>query len=197
MQTVRTAIIERKTRETEVFVKLNLDGEGNSKILSGRGFFDHMLSAFAKQGLFDIEIKSSGDLDVDEHHTIEDIAITLGQAFRQALENKKGIQRYGFFEIPMDETLARVAVDLSGRGMLIFKAAFIRETVGGMPTEMVSHFFESFAKSCECTLNVSVCGINEHHKIEALFKAFARAMKMACSIELRTSGKIPSTKGCL
>lgn len=193
---LREALVKRETNETKIEVKLNLDGQGVSKTSTGIGFFDHMLELFAKQGLFDLQVSVKGDFGVDDHHSVEDIGITLGLAFKQALGEKRGIQRYGFFELPMDETLARAVVDLSGRSYPVFRADFKREKVGELSTELVEHFFESFAKACECNLHLEIIyGKNEHHKIEALFKAFARATRMACAIDERAPNALPSTKG--
>lgn len=184
----------RKTKETEVVLSLNLDGTGKAKISTGIGFFNHMLLQICKHGEFDISISVKGDLDVDEHHSIEDTALILGKAFKLVLGSKKGIQRYGFL-LPMDDSLAQVAVDFGGRPFLVWNANFKREKVGDMPTEMFSHFFKSFSNSAKCNINIKADGDNEHHKIEAIFKAFAKAVKMAV---LRTgSREIPSTKGTL
>ena len=190
----RTAHIFRKTNETEITVLLNPDGSGQSKIESGIGFFDHMLEQMARHGGIDMEIKIKGDLDIDEHHSIEDIAITLGYAFNEALGSKKGIERYGFL-LPMDDCLTQVAIDFGGRPWLVWDADFKREKVGDMPTEMFMHFFKSFSDSAKCNLNIKAEGENEHHKIESIFKAFAKSIKKA----VKKSGdmQIPSTKGSL
>lgn len=190
----RTAQITRKTRETNIRVYLNLDGSGKSKISTGLGFFDHMLEQVARHGDMDLEIEAVGDLHIDEHHTIEDVAIALGEAFRKALGSKKGIERYGFL-LPMDECLAQTAVDFGGRPWLVWNAEFNREKIGEMPTEMFMHFFKSFSDNAKCNLNVTATGSNEHHKIEAVFKAFARAIKMA--VKQSDNYNIPSTKGSL
>ncbi len=190
----RKASVVRKTSETNIEVKVNLDGSGKNSISTGLGFFDHMLEQIAKHGNIDLFIKVTGDLDIDEHHTIEDTAITLGETFYQALGSKKGIERYGFL-LPMDDCSAQVAIDFGGRPWLVWKADFKREKIGEMPTEMFMHFFKSFSDSAKCNLNIKAEGDNEHHKIEAIFKAFAKAIKMAVSKTGNYS--IPSTKGTL
>lgn len=190
----RKAEVVRVTSETQIQVELNLEGSGESDINTGIGFFDHMLTQIARHGNVDLKIKAQGDLHIDEHHTIEDVGICLGQAFRHALGNKRGIERYGFL-LPMDESLAQVAVDFGGRPDFVWEAEFKREKIGEMPTEMFPHFFKSFADYARCNLNIQVDGENEHHKIEAIFKAFAKAVKMAvCTTE---NNQIPSTKGSL
>ena len=186
--------VERITSETKIEVELNLDGSGKSEISTGLGFFDHMLEQIAKHGNIDIYVNVKGDLHIDEHHTIEDVAITLGDAFSKALGNKKGIERYGFL-LPMDECLAQVAIDFGGRPWLVWDAKFSREKIGEMPTEMFMHFFKSFSDHAKCNLNIKAEGENEHHKIEAIFKAFAKAIKLAVSKTNNYS--IPSTKGTL
>lgn len=185
----------RATRETKIHVTLNLDGKGESQIQTGLGFFDHMLDQLAKHGQLDLAIKAEGDLWVDEHHTIEDVALTLGEAFSLALGDKKGVERYGF-TLPMDEALAQVAVDFGGRPWLVWDATFNREKIGDMPTEMFYHFFKSFSDAARCNLNIRVEGQNEHHKIEAIFKAFAKAVKMAVRRD-PLNQNLPSTKGIL
>lgn len=190
----RTATIMRNTIETKIAVNINLDGTGSSAISTGIGFFDHMLDQLAKHGNIDLSIKVTGDLHIDEHHTIEDTAIALGEAFLQALGSKKGIARYGFL-LPMDDCLAQVAVDFGGRPWLVWHANFKREIIGGMPTEMFMHFFKSFTDSAKCNLNIKAEGTNEHHKIESVFKAFAKAVQMA--IKTTDNFNIPSTKGIL
>jgi imidazoleglycerol-phosphate dehydratase/histidinol-phosphatase len=190
----RSASIERKTSETKIIVDLNIDGIGKSDISTGIGFFDHMLNQIARHGNFDLAIRVTGDLHVDEHHTVEDVAITLGEALAEALGGKKGIERYSFV-LPMDESLASVSVDLGGRPWLVWDAAFTRENVGEMPTEMFYHFFKSFSDSARCNLNIKVEGTNEHHKIEAVFKAFAKALGMA--VRQTDNYSLPSTKGKL
>ncbi|MDO5608951.1 MAG: bifunctional histidinol-phosphatase/imidazoleglycerol-phosphate dehydratase HisB [Capnocytophaga sp.] len=192
--TDRTAIVNRNTNETQIRIELNLDGSGSADIHTGLGFFDHMLTQIAKHGGMDLTINVKGDLEVDEHHTIEDTGLALGEAFKKALGSKKGIERYGFL-LPMDDSLAQVALDFGGRSWLVWNADFKREKVGDMPTEMFSHFFKSFTDTAACNLNIKVEGDNEHHKIEAVFKAFAKALKMA--VKQNYDGKIPSSKGVL
>ena len=191
----RTAEIARKTNETDIKIKLNLDGTGKADIATGIAFFDHMLDQIARHGQMDLEVNVDGDLEVDEHHTIEDTAIALGEVYTKALGNKLGIERYGFC-LPMDDCLAQVAIDFGGRNWLVWEADFKREMVGKMPTEMFYHFFKSFTDGAKANLNVRAEGTNEHHKIEAIFKAFAKAIKMAVK---RDTEKmiLPSTKGML
>jgi imidazoleglycerol-phosphate dehydratase/histidinol-phosphatase len=192
---VRSASITRKTNETDIYINLNLDGTGKSKIDTGIAFFDHMLDQISRHGQMDLEIIVKGDLEVDEHHTIEDTAIALGEVFAKALGNKLGIERYGFC-LPMDDCLAQAAIDFGGRNWLIWETEFKREMVGKMPTEMFYHFFKSFTDGAKANLNIKAEGINEHHKIEAIFKAFAKAIKVAVK---RDTEKmiLPSTKGML
>ncbi|MBK9328749.1 MAG: bifunctional histidinol-phosphatase/imidazoleglycerol-phosphate dehydratase HisB [Sphingobacteriales bacterium] len=189
----RIAIVQRNTNETKINVTLNLDGTGKSAIKTGLGFFDHMLEQLSKHSGCDMDIKVKGDLDIDEHHTIEDTAIALGEAFHHALGNKKGIARYGFL-LPMDDVLAQSAIDFSGRPWLVWKAKFHREKVGDMPTELFYHFWKSFSDAAKCNLNIKAEGHNEHHKIEAIFKAVAKSIKMAVK---REGNELPSTKGTL
>ncbi len=191
----RTASIERNTNETKIKIAINLDGTGKSEIDTGIAFFDHMLDQIARHGQLDVTIKVKGDLEVDEHHTIEDTAIALGEVFNDALGNKLGIERYGFC-LPMDDCLAQAAIDFGGRNWLVWDADFKREMVGKMPTEMFYHFFKSFTDGAKCNLNIKAEGVNEHHKIEAIFKVFAKAIKMAVK---RDAEKmiLPSTKGML
>ena len=191
----RSASISRKTNETDIEIKLNLDGTGKSDIKTGLAFFDHMLDQIARHGSMDLKIHVDGDLEVDEHHTIEDTAIALGEVFSKALSNKLGIERYGFC-LPMDDCLAQVAIDFGGRNWLVWEADFKREKIGGMPTEMFYHFFKSFTDGARANLNIKAEGTNEHHKIEAIFKAFAKAIKVAVK---RDPDKmvLPSTKGML
>ncbi|MEO6404126.1 MAG: bifunctional histidinol-phosphatase/imidazoleglycerol-phosphate dehydratase HisB [Ferruginibacter sp.] len=190
----RTASIERQTSETNINVAINLDGTGKAVIDTGIGFFDHMLQQVARHSNIDLKIIVKGDLEIDEHHSIEDVAISLGTAVDKALGSKKSIERYGFL-LPMDDCLAQVAIDFSGRPWLVWDVAFAREKVGEMPTEMFMHFFKSFSDSARCNLNIKAEGTNEHHKIEAIFKAFSKAMKMA--ISKTKDDTIPSTKGVL
>lgn len=191
----RTAEVIRKTRETDVAIKLNLDGTGKGAIATGLGFFDHMLEQLARHGQLDLEIKVIGDLHVDEHHTVEDTAIALGEGFAKALRDKLGIERYGFC-LPMDDCLAQVALDFGGRSWLVWEADFTREKVGDLPTEMFFHFFKSFADGAKANVNIKAEGGNEHHKIEAIFKAFAKAIKMAVKRDPEKM-VLPSTKGML
>ncbi|MCW5519491.1 bifunctional histidinol-phosphatase/imidazoleglycerol-phosphate dehydratase HisB [Aureitalea sp. L0-47] len=191
----RTSQVKRKTNETDISINLNLDGTGRSNISTGIAFFDHMLDQLSRHGMLDLEISVKGDLEVDEHHTIEDTAIALGEAFYLALGDKMGIERYGFC-LPMDDCLAQVAIDFGGRNWLVWEADFKREMIGKMPTEMFMHFFKSFTDSARANLNIKAEGNNEHHKIEAIFKAFAKAIKAAVK---RDTDKLllPSTKGTL
>jgi len=190
----RTAQRTRATKETNIQIEINLDGTGKNDISTGLGFFDHMLEQLAKHGLIDLNISVDGDLEIDEHHTIEDVAIALGEVFSDALGTKKGIERYGFL-LPMDDCLAQVAIDFGGRPWLVWEADFQREIIGEMPTEMFMHFFKSFSDGAKCNLNIQAEGTNEHHKIESIFKAFAKAIKMA--IQRTNDYSIPSTKGIL
>ena len=191
----RTAIVQRSTKETDIYVKVNLDGKGKCNINSGLGFFDHMLEQIGKHSGMDLTILVKGDLNVDEHHTIEDTAIALGEAILKALGDKRGIERYGY-SLPMDECLCSVALDFGGRPWLVWDAAFNREYVGDMPTEMFLHFFKSFSDSARMNLNIKAEGTNEHHKIEGIFKALARSLKMAIKRDIY-SYELPSTKGIL
>ncbi len=193
--TERIGSIERNTNETKIKIDLNLDGTGKSKIDTGIAFFDHMLDQISRHGQLDLNIKVDGDLEVDEHHTIEDTAIALGEVFATTLGNKLGIERYGF-ALPMDDCLAQVAIDFGGRNWLVWEAEFKREMIGKMPTEMFYHFFKSFTDGAKCNLNIKVEGDNEHHKIEAIFKAFAKAIKMAVKQDVEKM-ILPSTKGML
>lgn len=193
-QLPRTASVTRKTNETTIDITVNPDGTGQSKISTGLGFFDHMLDQLAKHGGIDLSVSVTGDLHIDEHHTIEDTALALGEAFLLALGTKKGIDRYGFL-LPMDDCLAQVAIDFGGRPWLVWDATFNREKIGEMPAEMFMHFFKSFSDTAKCNLNIKAEGNNEHHKIEAIFKAFAKAIKMA--VKQTDNYSIPSTKGTL
>ena len=186
---------ERKTNETDIKLKLNLDGTGKSSIDTGIAFFDHMLDQLARHGSMDIELEVKGDLEVDEHHTIEDTAIALGEAFAKALGNKLGIERYGFC-LPMDDCLAQVAIDFGGRNWLVWETEFKREMIGKMPTEMFFHFFKSFSDRAKANINIKAEGTNEHHKIEAIFKAFAKAIKIAVKRD-PDNMILPTTKGSL
>ena len=191
----RRVVKERKTHETEITLDLNLDGTGKSNITTGLPFFDHMLDQLARHGGMDLSLNVKGDLEVDEHHTIEDTAIVLGEAFAEALSDKLGIERYGFC-LPMDDCLAQVAIDFGGRNWLVWETEFKREMIGKLPTEMFMHFFKSFSDGAKANLNIRAEGTNEHHKIEAIFKAFAKAIKVAIK---RDPNKmiLPSTKGSL
>ncbi|MFN4299755.1 MAG: bifunctional histidinol-phosphatase/imidazoleglycerol-phosphate dehydratase HisB [Thermaurantimonas sp.] len=195
MRHSRTVIHRRTTRETDVEIHLNPDGSGHADIHTGLGFFDHMLEQLARHGSLDLFIRATGDLHIDEHHTIEDVAIALGEAFSQALADKRGLERYGY-ALPMDDSRAFAAVDFGGRSWLVWEATFTREKVGDMPTEMFSHFFKSFADAARANIHIQATGTNEHHKIEAIFKAFARAVRMA----IRRDPDhliLPTTKGIL
>ncbi len=186
---------ERNTNETKISIDLNIDGSGNAHISTGLGFFDHMLEQIARHGKMDITITTKGDLHIDEHHTIEDTGIALGEAFGIALADKRGMERYGF-ALPMDEAEAKVLIDFGGRNWIVWEAEFKREKIGEMPTEMFYHFFKSFSDAAKCNLNIECKGDNEHHKIEAIFKAFAKAIKMAVKKD-PLSNYLPSTKGVL
>ncbi len=190
----RKGKVSRKTSETDIYVEINLDGTGKSIINTGLGFFDHMLEQISRHGGIDLTVKCEGDIHIDEHHTIEDVGISLGASFVQALGKKKGIARYGFL-LPMDDCLVHTAIDFGGRPWLVWDANFKREKIGDMPTEMVMHFFKSFSDNALCNLNIKAEGENEHHKIEAIFKAFAKAIKMA--VKQGDSVGIPSTKGTI
>ena len=190
----RSAIVNRRTSETDISVYVDLDGSGKNQIATGIDFFDHMLEQLSRHGMMDLFIVAKGDLNIDEHHTIEDVAITLGEAVLKALGSKKGIERYGF-TLPMDDCLAQVALDFGGRPWLVWDADFKREKIGEMPTEMFLHFFKSFSDSAKCNLNISAEGNNEHHKIECIFKAFAKAVKVA--VAQTQQFVMPSTKGTL
>ena len=191
----RTESIARKTNETDIKITVNLDGTGKSIIETGLAFFDHMLDQIARHGQMDLDIQVKGDLQVDEHHTIEDTAIALGEVFAKALGNKLGIERYGFC-LPMDDCLAQVAIDFGGRNWLVWEADFKREKIGEMPTEMFFHFFKSFSDGAKANINIKAEGTNEHHKIEAIFKAFAKAIKVAVKRDVEKM-ILPSTKGML
>ncbi|MEM9855974.1 MAG: bifunctional histidinol-phosphatase/imidazoleglycerol-phosphate dehydratase HisB [Bacteroidota bacterium] len=191
----RVGVAKRTTKETDIDIRINLDGSGKSEISTGIAFFDHMLEQISKHGLIDLSVKVQGDLEVDEHHTIEDTGIALGEAFLEALGDKRGIERYGFC-LPMDDCLAQVALDFGGRNWIVWEAEFKREMIGKMPTEMFFHFFKSFSDASKSNLNIKAEGTNEHHKIEAIFKSFAKAIKMAVRKD-PFNDQLPSTKGVL
>jgi imidazoleglycerol-phosphate dehydratase len=192
----RTASITRTTRETDVRVALTLEGEGVANIQTGVGMYDHLLTSFAMHGLFDLEITTVGDLHIDEHHTVEDTAIALGEAFDTALGDRAGIRRFADSTLPMDESLAMVAIDLGGRAYTVIDLPFIAPSIGTLGTQMLPHALEAFAASARMTMNVSVTGRNDHHMAEATFKALALSMRYACELDPRRSG-VPSTKGVL
>lgn len=191
----RSVSHKRTTKETDISVELNIDGKGIAEISTGIAFFDHMLEQLARHGGIDLKISAKGDLHIDEHHTIEDVAITLGEAFNLVLKDKRGMERYGF-TLPMDDCLAQVAIDFGGRNWIVWETEFKREKIGEMPTEMFFHFFKSFSDKALCNLNIHATGTNEHHKIESIFKAFAKAVKMAIRRDIE-SDNLPSTKGLL
>jgi len=190
----RVAEIRRKTTETDIYIFLNIDGEGNYKSDTGIGFLDHMLSQTARHGGLDLVIKADGDLYIDEHHIVEDVALVFGRAISEALGSKKGIERYGFC-LPMDDALAQVAIDFSGRPWLVWEATFNREKIGDMPTELLMHFFKSFCDTAGCNINIKAEGLNEHHKAEAIFKAFGKSIREA--VKKNGSDSLPTTKGIL
>lgn len=195
---MRKAIIERKTSETDITVELDIDGRGISKIDTPINFLNHMLELFSKFGLFDLTIKARGDIRVDQHHTIEDIGIALGKVFEKALGSKKGINRSGYFVMPMDEALAIVAVDIAGRSFLSYEAEFSKEKIGDLDSGLLQDFFQAFIDNLKCNLHINVLsGRSDHHKAEAMFKGFGKAMKMACSKDPRAIEDIPSTKGII
>jgi imidazoleglycerol-phosphate dehydratase/histidinol-phosphatase len=192
---LRRVVHERNTNETRIRIDLNVDGSGKAAIVTGLGFFDHMLEQIARHGKMDLTLRVDGDLHIDEHHSIEDTGIALGEAFARALADKRGMERYGF-ALPMDEADAKVLIDFGGRNWLVWNAEFRREMIGEMPTEMFFHFFKSFSDGARCNLNIECHGENEHHKIEAIFKAFAKAIRMAVKRD-PLSNYLPSTKGVL
>ena len=195
---MRKATVKRTTKETDVEVAVDLDGAGASSIATGIGFFDHMLDLLARHSRIDISVKAKGDLHIDHHHTTEDVGIALGQAVKQALGDMRGITRYADVHVPMDEALTRVAIDISGRPVLVFKADFGRDKVGAFDTELVEEWFRAFANNCGVTLHVHVLyGSNDHHIAESCFKGLARALRAAVAIDARAAGEIPSTKGTL
>ena len=195
---MRNASLSRKTRETDIQVEVTLDGSGTSEISTGVGFFDHMLDQIARHSLIDLKIQAKGDLHIDFHHTVEDVGIALGQAIRQALGDMNGITRYADVHLPMDETLTRVAMDISGRAFLVFRTEFHTPKIGEFDTQLVREFFQAFAMNAGLTLHVeTLYGINDHHISESCFKGLARALRIAVSIDERQSGRVPSTKGTL
>jgi imidazoleglycerol-phosphate dehydratase len=195
---MRTATINRKTNETDIRLKLNLDGRGQYRVTTGIGFFNHMLELFARHGGFDLTLACQGDLHVDQHHTVEDVGIVLGEAFEQALGDKKGLWRAGYFVMPMDETLGVVAVDFGGRAAAVIETKVRTRLVGDLEAELVTDFFEGFARGARANVHAKVLyGRSNHHKIEALFKAFARALRVACARDRRLARMLPSTKGLL
>ncbi len=195
---MRAGEIDRKTAETAIAVKVNLDGEGKASIATGIGFFDHMLELFARHSLIDLHVKVEGDLHVDFHHSVEDTGIALGQAIAKALGDKKGIARYADLHLPMDETLTRVCVDVSGRPFLVFRTAFPTPKIGEFDTELVREFFQAFAVQAGLTLHVeTLYGVNSHHIAESCFKGLARALRAALAVDPREGGRVPSTKGAL
>ncbi len=195
---MRSATVTRKTAETDVFVSLAIDGTGRSTVATGVGFFDHMLELLARHALFDLEVRCTGDLHVDQHHTVEDVGIALGQALLQALGDKKGISRYADVHLPMDETLTRVAVDVSGRPSLVFRTTFARDKIGEFDTELVREWFQAFAMNAGLTLHVeTLYGENAHHVAESCFKGLARALRKALAPDPREGDRVPSTKGTL
>ena len=195
--TMRSAEVQRKTLETQISVRLDLDGSGKSRLATGVGFFDHMLDQIARHGLIDLDISASGDLHIDAHHTVEDVGITLGQALAQALGDKKGLRRYGHAYVPLDEALARVVVDLSGRPGLVFDVPFTRPSIGEFDVDLVREFFQGLVNHAAITVHVDCLrGDNSHHQAETVFKAFGRALRQAAEADSRASG-VPSTKGSL
>jgi len=195
---LRAASVRRRTTETQIRAALALDGKGRYEVSTGIRFLDHMLELFAKHGGFDLELRATGDLDVDQHHTVEDVGIVLGQCFTKALGDKRGINRAGYFIMPLDETLAVASVDLSGRPYLVCNARFRRRLVGDLQTELVEDFFQGFATHAQANVHLKIAyGRSTHHAVEALFKSFARAMKMAVSLDARLKDQMPSTKGLL
>jgi imidazoleglycerol-phosphate dehydratase len=198
MQTERVAALERNTTETKIALKLVIEGQGRYTVSTGIRFFDHMLELFTRHGAFDLELQCKGDLDVDQHHTVEDVGIALGEAFDKALGDKKGILRAGYFVMPMDETLAVAAIDLSGRVACVVKTKVKTRLVGDLQSELVEDFFEGFARGARANVHLkTLYGRSNHHKIEALFKAFARALRVACSRDKQLGEMLPSTKGLL
>ena len=196
--TPRTATVSRNTAETQITVTLNLDGAGHSKLTTGIGFFDHMLDQIARHGLIDLDVQCQGDLHIDGHHTVEDVGIAIGQAVRQAVGDKKGLARYGHSYVPLDEALSRVVIDLSGRPGLVLDARFTSGMIGAFDTQLVHEFFQGFVNHAHASLHIdNLKGVNAHHQVETIFKAFGRALRMALTPDPRAAGQIPSTKGVL
>ena len=196
LKNLRTASVKRKTKETDIRIDLSLDGNGKSKISTGIGFFDHMLEQIARHSNINLNIKVKGDLHIDEHHTVEDTGLAMGEALREALGNKKGIKRYGFL-LPMDDSIAQCTIDLGGRSYLNFKCKFDRNKVGEFPTELTEEFFRAISSALKANIYIRAKGKNDHHKIESIFKAFAKALNEACRFDERNMGILPSTKGML
>ena len=195
---MRTASLSRSTREAEISVRLDLDGRGDADISTGVGFFDHMLTQIARHGLIDLEVKAKGDLHIDDHHTVEDVGIALGQCFRKALGDKAGITRYADVTLPLDEALSRVVIDISGRPYLVFRTAFHAAKIGSFDTQLIEEWFRAFAMQAGLTLHVETFyGSNDHHIAESCFKALARALRLAVAIDPAQGGRVPSTKGVL
>lgn len=198
MTSPRTAEVSRDTAETKIKVRLDLDGTGQGELASGIGFFDHMLDQIVRHGLVDLYVHCDGDLHIDGHHTVEDVGIAIGQAVRQAVGDKRGMTRYGHSYVPLDEALSRVVIDFSGRPGLVLNANFTSAMIGGFDTQLVQEFFQGFVNHAHATLHIdNLRGINAHHQVETIFKAFGRALRMALSPDLRAAGQIPSTKGVL
>ena len=194
----RIATVQRDTKETQIRVSVNLDGTGVSRLETGIGFFDHMLDQIARHGLIDLDINAKGDLHIDAHHTVEDIGITLGQAFNQAIADKKGLRRYGHAYVPLDEALSRVVLDISGRPGLVFNAEFVRANIGEFEVDLIREFFQGFVNHALVTLHIdNLAGDNAHHQAETIFKAFGRALRVALELDPRMAGVMPSTKGTL
>lgn len=195
---LRKTSLQRKTKETDIKIELNLDGKGKTDISTSIPFLDHLLDNFGKHGLFDLKIRAKGDIEIDQHHIVEDIGIALSEAFKKALGDKKGINRSGYFVFPMDEALSVAAVDISGRGFLNFDAGFSKEKLGDLDTDLIKEFFYGFSRGLDITIHIRfLYGENDHHKAESIFKSFGKAMKMACSKDKRILKEIPSTKGML
>jgi len=195
---MRSAKVSRNTLETQINIELNLDGNGKAKFDTGLPFLDHMLDQIARHGLLDLNILAKGDLHIDAHHTVEDIGITLGQAFNQAVGDKKGLRRYGYSYIPLDEALSRVVLDISGRPGLVFNCEFVRDNVGDFDVDLIKEFFQGFVNHALVTLHIdNLAGSNAHHQAETIFKAFGRALRMALELDPRMAGVLPSTKGAL